>query len=428
LYDHTDDNSGFLLSPAGAARMLVTLHAFGLGGLSGIGEKHVDAPCAGGVLFFVHGENLFQTLLLNLPAYPEEAFFKYDDEEEDLPAWEQDNPYNNERVYPSGLVDYLTWQSRQPLLFFQAQPDSQVSVTQYNLGPGRRLGGAIYDPFKVYLRSKQSGDLPLHFSEDKGLWRNSAALFNFDASDTPASRAPATFHWLASLIQHFDDEQFLPRSKTYRCLALGLSKKRGKMLFTRHEMLPLLPAYLSDHNLVNQLTSALDLTDLVARDMLRAARITGMHLFVANAEQVEMKSLAKSARAEIDNWVAHSGVERAYWAALDVPFQSFLVRLPAEGSDAVVAWQQTLHDTALAALDATSAYTAGDGRGLKALVYGQRTLFAGLRKNLPLLYSALDGTEPVEPNPADADDTGESDDADSDEVDDPALDNSDVDE
>lgn len=384
-YDHADSESGFTLSPATAARALVTLHAFGLGGLSGISEKHVDGPCASGVLFFVHGDNLFQTLLLNMPAYPEEAFFRFEDA--DAPAWEQDDPYDKGRVYPLGLLDYLTWQSRQPLLFAQQGEDNRVQVAEYKLGPGRRLASGVQDPYKVYSASKTSGYLPLRFTEDKGLWRNSAALFNFDITGTQTTQAPTTFRWLAGLVANDDDGEVLPKAKTYRCLALGLSKDRGKMLYSRHETLPLLPAYLADPDLVRHLTAALDQTEQIAYSLLSAARVAGMHLFVANAEGVQWQSLPQATRGDIDKWVAHTGVERAYWAALDVPFQSFLVRLPVEGVDARTAWAETLRDTALNALGAIHAYTPGDGRSFKALVFAQRSLRAGLRKVLPSLYS-----------------------------------------
>lgn len=397
-FDHTGDDIGFALSPAGAARAVVTLQAFGLGGLSGIPEKHVDAPCAGGVLFFVHGDTLHKTLLLNMPTYPSELYFNTN-ADADLPAWEQDDPDTRYILTPQGLLDYLTWQSRRPLFLPTLDADGRVVVTQYKLGPGNRLETAGDDPYKVYLSSKQSGYLPLRFSEEKSLWRNSAALFNFDRSDTAPYRAPATFRWLATLVKENQDaedegEKGIDRAKTYRCLALGIAKDRGKMLFTRHESLPLLPSYLIDTQLVSQLTSALAYAEQVAQDLLFAARIVGMHLFVGNAEILQWQQVGKNTKDDINNWVTHSGVERAYWAALDVPFQSLLLGLPAAGADALLDWQGRLRDTAQTALEAIQAYGPGRGRSLKAWVHGQRALAGRLRKTLPQLYPPPETTTP----------------------------------
>lgn len=404
-FDHDGMAKEFHLSPSQAARAVVTLQAFGLGGLSGIDEKHTDAPCSSGILFFVHGDTLKETLLLNLSAYPEEVFFRYTSSN-DLPSWEEDHPFADSRMYPHGLLDYLTWHSRRPLLFPQQDELGRTSVASYKLGPGMRLAADVIDPQKLYFSSKQSGMLPLRFDEDKGLWRDSAALFSFGTSDTSGIYAPTAFHWLAWLIREMEDAAPLPKAKTYRCLALGLAKNRGKMLFARSETLPILTEYLADGDLVRHLTSALDTAEAVSRDLLRAVHMAGMYLHMAQPEQVKWqryginlqasKTINKVAEAEIDGWVDHSGVERAYWAALDVPYQSFMVRLPAEGDAAMIGWQRQLRDTAFAAFEAVEQYTAGDGRSLKALVHGRAALAYSLRKSLTLLYEyELPAQEPT---------------------------------
>lgn len=402
-FDHDGEESGFELTPAEAARALVTLHAFGLGGLAGIpDDKHTDAPCASGVLFFVFGDTLQQTLLLNLPEYPQENYFS-PVSETDAPAWEQDDPWADGREEPNGLLDYLTWQSRRPLLYPGQDAMGRIIVAQYKLAPGLRIGKTVEDPQKVYRISKEMGLLPLRFSEDKGLWRDSAALFSFDEKDDNATRAPRTFAWLGYLVRELEESVGLPKSKTYHCLAMGLAKDRGKMLFTRRETLPLLPVYLSDADLVEKLTSALSETERTARAVLRAARVAGMYLHIAQAEDVKWpryaihlqasKSLAKTAEAEIEDWVNHSGIERAYWASLDVPFQQFVVRLPANREGARIEWQRTLEDAAFAAYDKIGLFAGEDGRSLKALVRGRQALAYSLRRDLSLIH------ELAEPQP-----------------------------
>jgi len=66
-FDHqveTEDQLEVRLSPPEAARDLLTVLAFGFGGLSGIPNiSHTDAFCTKGVIFVVQGDNLKQTLM-----------------------------------------------------------------------------------------------------------------------------------------------------------------------------------------------------------------------------------------------------------------------------------------------------------------------------------------------------------------------------
>ncbi|MBN1319013.1 MAG: type I-E CRISPR-associated protein Cse1/CasA, partial [Anaerolineales bacterium] len=115
LFDHHTDSDSILLSPPGAARTLLAAQAFGLAGLSGLEQKFTDAPCARGIVFLIHGYNLFETLLLNLIAYPNDVFFVT--RSSDLPSWELDDPHLPDRNWPSGYLDFLTWQNRRVLFF-----------------------------------------------------------------------------------------------------------------------------------------------------------------------------------------------------------------------------------------------------------------------------------------------------------------------
>jgi hypothetical protein len=133
---------------------------------------------------------------------------------------------------------------------------------------------------------------------------------------------------------------------------------------------------------------------------LRAVRVAGMHIHIAQAEQVKWprygihlkasQSIHKEEEKEIEDWVSHAGVERAYWASLDVPFQEFVVRLPADREGARIDWQQTLEDAAYAAFDKIALYAGDDGRSLKALVVGRQALAYSLRQDLPLIHQQVE--------------------------------------
>ncbi|HFD40439.1 MAG TPA: type I-E CRISPR-associated protein Cse1/CasA, partial [Anaerolineae bacterium] len=126
LFDHHTHERGPELTPAQAARALIALQAFGLGGLSGLPQKFTDAPCAGGIVFLVQGETLFETLALNLLPYPDDTILPY--HPEDRPAWEMDDPFTPDRNDPYGSLDYLTWQNRRVLLL--PQPTSRGVIVR----------------------------------------------------------------------------------------------------------------------------------------------------------------------------------------------------------------------------------------------------------------------------------------------------------
>jgi CRISPR system Cascade subunit CasA len=391
-FDHDNEEDGMSLTPAQAARALVSVQSFGLGGLSGITQKHTNAPCTSGVTFLINGDDLKETLLLNLPAYPQVAFFQLQTQE-DIPCWEMDDPFMDERDAPLGLLDYLTWQNRRVVLYPQLDERGRIVVREWKDVPGLRLANGIMDPMKMYYRSKEGGVVPQRFTEDKGLWRDSAALFSLERTTDQQSFPPTTLFWLRSVLIELEDESGLSIDKTYRCLALGLATekgKAGKVLFVRQENLPLLPRYLTEPKLVEQLVTALSLAKKAAGTLERAAHITGMYLQIARPEEVSWKrygvhlsaanAIARVAADQISQWVGHTGLERRYWASLDIPFQSFVVNLPADMRAAQDAWRDALQQAAIEAFEAVAEYSTGDGRAFKALVRGHEALRFGLNR------------------------------------------------
>ena len=189
LFDHNTESEGITLSPARAARAVVTAQNFGLAGLSGLPQKFTDSPCARGVLFLVQGETLFETLALNLLRYPDEGVMPSN--QDDRPAWEMDDPFTPDRSVPLGYLDYLTWQGRRILLLPEDTRDG-VAVRQMTLAPALRLSSEVQDPMKHYRKDEKRGFLVLRFSEHRALWRDSAALYRLNATD---ARPPRPFHW-----------------------------------------------------------------------------------------------------------------------------------------------------------------------------------------------------------------------------------------
>ncbi|MEW5956221.1 MAG: type I-E CRISPR-associated protein Cse1/CasA [Chloroflexota bacterium] len=376
LFDHHTEEIGETLTPAQAARSLITAQAYGLAGLSGIKQKFTDGTCASGIIFLVEGDNLKQTLLLNMIMYPpDEDMFTHTDD--DKPAWEMDDPFGPDRAIPFGYLDYLTWQNRR-VLFQPEQSSDGVIVRTMTMGPALRFDPILLDTMKHYRKDDKLGALSTNFSEERVLWRDSATFFSFQYQSDKFI-PPATFRWLRGLIKGQ-----LERHQIYRCLALGMSKKQAKVFFFRAERLPLPLAYLTDEDLVRNLADALDYTATVAFDVVQSTRRVGMFLQVPDADGRQWGELNANAKSAINDWVTYTGVERHYWANLDIPFQTFMVDLAQKERQAVVRdWLERLRKTALAAFDQATHYVGVDGKSFKAVERGRSYLHYRLGEVLP---------------------------------------------
>lgn len=370
LFDHHTDELGVTLTLPQAARFLVVAQAFGLAGLSGLPQKFTDGPCARGMIFLVQGDTLFETLTLNLLRYDgENPLPRWPD---DRPAWEMEDPYQDNRATPRGYLDYLTWQNRR-ILLLPEESEEGVVIREMTMAPGLRLAEGIPDPMKPYRRDEKRGLLPLRFNEDRALWRDSATLFQLD---TATAYAPRVFAWLAELI----DEGYLPRG-TRRTLALGMANDQAKVEFYRTEHLPLPLAYLSNQQLVNVLRDdVLGLAENVARQLWGAARTMATYVL---APQADSESAHQPEREDLDRVMAPWGVERRYWGRLDTPFRFALEELPEKSEQTLSAWQQTLRRTAWEVFDNVAGEVEIDPRALKATVRGREQLASGLAKVFP---------------------------------------------
>ena len=372
LFDHHTDAEGITLTTAQAACAVVTAQCFGLAGLSGLRQRFTDGTCARGVLFFVQGDTLFETLLLNMIRYPTEDHTMLH-HKGDCPAWEMDDPFVPKRTRPLGYLDYLTWQNRRILLMPEATPEGIV-VREMTLAPGMRMESDISDPTKHYRKHRRRGLLVQRFREDRALWRDSAALFKLR---NEGYRPPRAFLWLSELVY----ERLLDQAQTRRYMALGMANNQAKVDFYRSEHMPLPLQYLTNEDLVAYLDSALDLAEGVRNQLWGATRTLARFVLAPQADTEEAR---KPAREDLDSLTDRWAIERDYWARLEIPFRRAVETLPNDVERAMTAWRETLRRTAWAALDRVANDLEHDPRKLKATVRARGQLGAGLKKALEL--------------------------------------------
>ena len=376
LFDHSYEDAPPALAPATAARGLVARQAFSVGFGKSQPFYFSDSPLIRGFSVLIQGDNLFETLALNLHFMHGDSPIPHSSRREDIPAWERERPPlpRKEGTVPAGYLDYLSWQSRRIHLFAEGDPPI---VRQCQLQQGLKLAEAPIDPFKAYRKDPNGGPVAVSFREEQALWRDSHALFE------EAEQRPAIFNWLARLARD-------PRAESagikpsYRFAALGLATDRGKaasVTLWRHERLPLPLKYLEDHDLLGDLGLALAYAEDLARE-LRAAAWTFATVLLKPSEETGQPPR----REEIEPIARSLAPERRFWPALESIFLEFMTKLPepdAAGREAeLLQWRSEVRGTAKTALKETVRDLSASTRELKAVAVAERAFRRNLRRRL----------------------------------------------
>ena len=405
LFDHTQSAE---LTPAQATHGLLAFQSFAVGGWGSFlrGEPVALAKSAQAcsltrtAVALVKGDNLFQTLLLNLVRYDPANEEPWKAAPSDRPAWERDDPTTYDDRWPLGYLDWLTWQSRRMLLIPEKSPDGRTVVREcvrmkgYQLPDGWfRHGHETMLAYRQRPRAKENEDPwpPLEFQEDRALWRDSQALFQ-SADD---HRRPMTLSWLHDLIAKGIVEQ----SCTQPLEILGMTTNKANVMFWRHERLPLALAMLDDGELVSQLGQALKLAEGVGAKLdaavkLLAWQVLGPKVKLATGradrledalKQAEKQSDASRNKKESVGSLAKSlGSALAYWPRLEPSFRKLLVELPNDvtitdgvayyGGRILPEWRTTLWRAAFAAFEVAISGLGSPRRSARAVAISEHLL------------------------------------------------------
>lgn len=241
-----------------AAAQLIHLQAYDSAGIrsGAVGDTRVKGGkgypigtgwvgAQGGV--YVEGENLFSTLMLNTLAIglpgeeSEEAQVTgiiTANPEADLPAWEREEQPVGQRadIYPQGLADMLTWQSRRVRLI-----DGGSSVIGLVLCQGDRSGSEdvsavtnaqVREPMGAWRfsepqtrKNKRVTYMPRKHDPSRVIWRGMTSLLpefpgknaTYKEVQVEASLPPAVVRWVGWLLSN----GYLPESSTYRLRSCG---------------------------------------------------------------------------------------------------------------------------------------------------------------------------------------------------------------
>ena len=353
-------------TPALAAQLLVTIQNFALGfGKSSrakLGGKAIeppysaDGPLLRGLTVWPTGANLFETLTL--------CTVPHERAREDKPCWELDEPSALRDVtLPSGarktepvrgICDRLTLQSRL-IRLLPVEKNGEISVPDAYFTQGRSLekgADAEFHPFKLYIKSQQTGFAALALSEHKAIWRNSAALLSTQSRDKSALN-PLAF--VAKQAQN----DVLPRDFRAGLDVVGMATdpgKAGKFLLWRHDRLPLPLALLLQENTESRVQAAINDADALADEMRSRFAIVARTLLMPE----RLGNGISPDPDDVKNLVNKFDPRRSYWPQLETPFLRFLEQLSTDYAAANAAWRASVEKAANTAFG-DACHSLGDG-------------------------------------------------------------------
>ncbi len=395
LFDHHVDDTPQAIDRATAARLLVATQAYSLGGGVSKPFNLSHSPLSRGYSVLLFGDNLFQTLALNLVPYNEERPIPRNGD--DQTAWENENVAAPHKLGTpaSGYLDYLTWQSRRIRLIIEdSEPGVRWCYRQQNL----KLADGVIDPFKMYLVDPAEGLKARGLSPTRAVWRDSHTLFQVRGDE---SQRPEVFQHLAA-IERLRQRGRLSARPRYSFGVFGVATDAGKaasVVLWRQERLPLPLAYLTDEDLVDRLKEVLDLAHDTAKVVTTATRILAQRLLSPDSDDRQAR---QPDRGQVQQLVDHLGAARRYWARLEVPFNELLVRLPNDristgeeadyGQREVPRWAAQLRRAARDVFAETTRGLDGSARSLKAVTQAERYFHRELGVTLHDYLSAQEET------------------------------------
>lgn len=354
LFDHSHDDERPVFPANIAARWVVANQAFAPTAGRSMTIHTKDSPLSRGAVVILGGENLFETLMLNLISQSilPERLSKLG-----IPTWESQEPFTPQHgATPEGYIEYLTWQSRAILLIPTADDSASIGVRECYYAQGKSLANELAEDEPMFaLEETKTGFRAVRFREGRALWRDSLALL---AHFTDGSRPPYAVRQLGILVE----SDRLPASVQPRLMVYGQCLRQGQpaIYFWRMERLALPLRYLKDDSLVEDLRWALGKTEDTSRAVRGAIRKLG--------------SMLGHTGKTLSDLVDHLAWDEIYWSRLEEPFHRLLVDLPQNRDEVLDEWVNTLRRTAWQAFDGATRGFDQSARTLKALVEARQEL------------------------------------------------------
>jgi CRISPR system Cascade subunit CasA len=394
LFDHTTSRDEVTLTPAEAARWLVTLQAYDPGGLKTPHTKVKSSQAAPANWFGVvllEGRDLKQTLLLNLMSY------NLDDEQPpntslaDRPAWEGNPPPPEpDERRPAGWTDLLTWPSRRVWLGHRQIGDETV-VDRVVITPGTRLKAepeenewmAAYRrlELKKGRRAKCKEDTPaygpwypIRLQEHRGVWRHSQELFLAPEArkERRCRQRPAALDHVANMV----GREAIPSNTVYTLRVFG------QQLDSKFSVV---------HQSLEETVAAP--VALLKAEHKAAGPVIGYSVILVSLVGSALNQMERGYCKEFGREVV-SSLELAYWPRLSEPFNRFLRALAKaleSGAPLASDWAKDVRRIARGAADRWAEGSPRQGRNLAAAAAHHGKFIGQLNQYIDAYHGHLAG-------------------------------------
>ncbi len=317
LFDHTAEADPPELTHAEIAQLLVTRQMTAIPE----GAGYSPSPAGGAAFVLPQGRNLFETLVLNLVPYFEEA------NEDDAPIWEQGTPKSAavKAAKPRGargLTERYTWLTRIVKLQ-EPEEGKPVSALHYAAGIKFDSEGSL-DPMLAYRRDDKRGLLPVSFNKYKAFWRDFHALIPHP--DDPEGKkffAPQTVKHASNLYA------VLERSDPLTLLISGLSNDKAKIVLWRTEQFNV-PQVLLQPGAYAGMKRLLEYADDGGRTLYGATQRL--------AEKLLSVGERKPDPADVRNLASSFPASMHYWSRLETRFPELLERFETQTFEERFSW------------------------------------------------------------------------------------------
>ncbi len=377
LFDHTEVANPHSIKPAEAARLLVAHQTFALSAGKSVLAHTVTAPVATAALVLVVGDNLRETLCLNMVSKSSSVW------EADKPVWELEPPTIEQmkkgpKQTASGLVQRYTWLTRS----IHLEPEEEAGETAvrwmaYASGVRYESDGDL-DPMVAYRKDDERGYLPIGFRRDRGFWRDFLALLPHQGH-TSKYQSPQVVNRAVDLYRWSDRPK-----QPLRTWVLGQASVSGraKIELWRSETFNLPTALLSDKETYGVIRWALEQAEQAGKMLNAAVQHLAASLLSAGNRQ--------PLKSDVTKLVNSFPLYYPYWSNLEVRFSGLLARLTPDFSEEGVKayWIKAVSDAAKFAWTKTIQSLGSDARALRAQASAQSRMdvyLAGLRRQVRVL-------------------------------------------
>lgn len=332
-FSHSNEEDSFMMTNAEAARALIAAQAYALcGGVSKPFNFSHSVLVSGGLVFWLRGKTMLESLLLNAP----HNFIDDPDTMLGTPSWEHE-PVRALQYPANGILHLFTFLSRRFCLV--RHDDNTVKAVRRSQGD--KNTSPLDDPMMAYITNSQGEKSVLNFNRERALWRSYYALY---AEQTKSSHKPLILQYALDAVlegQHIELEVF----------GLQTDKSGGKSEHSRMEKLVYYPSIVGDKNKVSALQKMILDSDTVSGALSKA-----LWLFAQVFLHPDTQKLSDTQRTEITNFKQSIDCSAQYWANAGTRINSFIARLSRledadERGDLVAEWHIFLKSTAMELLE-----------------------------------------------------------------------------